>query len=465
MQQGMLYHTVTADAPGTYSIQVSYTIKGDLDTKAFFDAWRALVDRHAILRTSFHWLGLAEPEQRVHRSCPLTTTEEDWSALEPGQQEARLGELLSTESERGFVLTEPPLLRVALIKLDPSTHAFVLVHHHLLLDGWCKSLLFKELFEFYEAIREERACVLEPPPLYRDYIRWLKEQDLGEAEAFWHEELAGFGAPTPLWPALPVPEGTAERDYEEQRFEVGTEVTAALGQFCRTQRVTANTLIQAVWALMLSDGAGADDVAFGATVSGRPPSLEGADATMGLFINTIPVRVRIEREVSLSAWLRKCQLGHARARDYDYAPLSRIRHWSSVSGGRPVFESIVVFENNVGFGKAWERYGDVELGNARAVIRNSLPLTLRAVPGAVLHYQLLYDTKRFSSETIRRIGVTMGGLLEQLPGLEDASVGVLLARLEASGRRQESERASAVKGSMAARLRSARRARTARVVP
>ena len=457
MQQGMLFHTLEAPQSGTYCVHVAYRLRGPLDRTAFVRAWEALIERHAILRTSFHWEGRDEPIQRVHVEAPLPVSDLDWRDLSARGQDDALEKLLVAERRRDFPLTEPPLLRLTLIRLGDELNQFVLSHHHLLLDGWCKVRLFEELFSFYEAFQRGKALELPPPPPYRDYISWLREQDLSRAECFWRRELADFRRPTPLWARGDASE--PDRDYAEMSIEVAPEVAERLQMFGRKHRLTLNTILQGVWGLLLAHAAGTLDVVFGATVSGRPPSLPGAESMMGLFINTLPVRVRLGPESAVIPWLSSLQLQQARARDYDYAPLSQIRRWSEVKGGWPLFESILVFENNLGYGSERELYGDIELFDARAVIRNSLPLTLRCVPGRKLSLQLLYDCRRFSAATVAAGGEDLATLLVELPRLADRALGSLVAVLEAAATRRREKQTTAVKGAILQKLKSAGRAR------
>src|SRR5205085_5133042 len=195
----------------------------------------------------------------------------------------------------GFDLNEAPLMRVSLVLLNPTTYQIVWSYHHLLLDGWSISLLLDEVFLCYEAYCRGEVPRLSERRPYRDYITWLQQKDLAGAEAFWRRTLRGFSAPTPLRIDHAAVDGpTSDEDYAEQRAEFTAETTEALQSFARQHRLTLNTLFQGAWALLLSCYSGEEEVVFGATVSGRPLDLRGSQAMIGLFINTLPVRVRVE---------------------------------------------------------------------------------------------------------------------------------------------------------------------------
>jgi Condensation domain len=458
MQQGMLYDSLESTDSGLYVIQVSYALRGPLQPTAFAGAWQSMVDRHAALRTSFQWKDVEMPYQVVHRQLELPFEHHDWSSLPRLEQDANLARLVEGGARRGFELDRPPLIRLSLVRTGPDAFVLVLAHHHILLDGWCKSLLFDEVFTFYHAaLRGERPVLPEPCP-YRAYIDWLREQDLSGAERFWRRELDGFSDPTNVLPQVP-PGKTESRDYGEVAVELDLASTERLRVYARRERLTLNTVVLGAWALVLASASDQEDVVFGATVNGRPVELNGAGSIIGLFINTLPVRVRVSRSTPMSAWLSKLQVRQARSRDFDFTPLSQIQRWSAVPGGRRIFESIVVFENNPGFGCEHERYGDIEVGDVKAVIRNSLPLTLRSVPSPKLRFQLLYDGRRFRRSAIECVGRQVVELLSRLPDGGDALVGDKLDETRRVADDHRSATAAAFENAVVDRLRNVRRAR------
>ncbi|MFZ4484863.1 MAG: condensation domain-containing protein, partial [Chthoniobacterales bacterium] len=197
MQEGMLFHVLYEPSAGMYFQQIAAPIKG-IDVEAFDKAWQILVDRQPVLRTSFHWKDLAEPVQVVHRHVSFAVEHLDWENMPPLEQKHRLAEFMQQDRERGFDLEKPPLLRVTLIKTSPENFYFVRSHHHILMDGWSGSILFRQLFKIYNTLRHRRAHGLPDSKPYRSYIDWLKRQDLSAAETYWRSHLEGFTAPTPL---------------------------------------------------------------------------------------------------------------------------------------------------------------------------------------------------------------------------------------------------------------------------
>src|SRR5262249_9591351 len=268
-----------------------------VDAQAFQQAWQKVVDRHPVLRTSFHWENLEKPLQVVHRHVQVPLDQIDCRGLTPAEQEERLQTYLQENRRRGFGLTQVPLLRLGLIRLAEESYQYVWSHHHLLWDGWSGPLILKEFLAFYEALRRGQNLNLKPPRPFRDYILWLQKQDLNQAEAFWRKTLEGFTAPTPLViDRLPGDRNGQPERAEEQHVQLSAELTADLQMLARKHQLTLNTLMQGAWSLLLGRYSGQESVVFGTSVSGRPAGLAGVESMVGLFINTLPVRVHVREE-------------------------------------------------------------------------------------------------------------------------------------------------------------------------
>jgi amino acid adenylation domain-containing protein len=415
MQAGMLFHSLYAPESGVYFEQYSCTLHGDLDVLAFEQAWQRVVDRHTVLRTAFAWKSLDQMVQMVHQRVKLPLEQQDWRALSPPEQETHLKNFTQQERHRGFDLSRAPLMRLALLRTAEDAHYFVWSLHHALVDGWSLPLLMKEAFAFYEAFRQGQDLHLEPPHAYRDYITWLQRQDLAKAEIFWKQALAGFTAPTPLIVDRPLKNlaGQEER-YEELEIRLPVETTATLQSLARRHHLTLSTLVQGAWAILLSRYSGERDVAFGATVSGRPAELPDVETMAGLFINTLPVRVQVPSDVPVVEWLQEFQAQLAEMRQYEYSSLVQIQDWSEVPKGTPLFESILVFENYPVDASPWEQDGSLRIENVRSIEQTNYPLTAISGPGETLPLKMSYDQRRFDADTIRRmldhLATLLGGL-------------------------------------------------------
>ena len=230
---------------------------------------------------------------------------------------------------------------------------------------------------------------------------------MAEAESYWRSALQGFTTPTPLV-TINGPAHASDRQegvYTGRQVRLSTEATAGLQAAARQQGLTLNTLVQGAWALLLSRHSEQQDVLFGATVSGRPPELQGIEEMVGVFINTLAVRVRVSPEMSVADWLRQLQDQQLEARQYEYSPLAQVQGWSEVGRGRALFESIMVFENYPVriSSPAPRENGALGAWDIRYLVTESYPMTLVAEPGSQLLLEIKYDSSLFDAATIARI--------------------------------------------------------------
>jgi amino acid adenylation domain-containing protein/non-ribosomal peptide synthase protein (TIGR01720 family) len=421
MQSGLLFHSLYAPHSSAYFDQHSCTLEGPFDGRAFRDAWQRTVERHAILRTCFAWEGLDEPMQIVRPHGELPWLEHDWRNLKSDLRNERLESLLHADRMRGFDLKRAPLMRLSLIRLSETSWNLVWSHHHLLLDGWSVPLLLGEVMLIYESSLQGHSLDLGAPTAYRSYIDWLKTQDLSAAETFWRKTLGGFTQSTPLkiGGSSPGAIGRGEA-HGEAEILLSRELTAALERFARRERMTANTVIQGAWALLLSRYSGREDVLFGATVSGRSAPIPGIESAVGLFINAVPVRVHVRPTARLSLWLKELQQHQAEARHYEYAPLAEVQAWSDVPQGAPLFESLLAFENYPLDRTLREHGGSLRIRDVRVYDRTNYPLTLVIVPGEELLLRANYDRHRFTDSSMRRLLGRLSGLIENMVSREQA---------------------------------------------
>jgi amino acid adenylation domain-containing protein len=404
MQQGMLFHTLLAPESGAYFEQSLFTVKGELEVKSFERAWQTVVDRHSILRSSFLWEELEHPQQVVHRQVSLPFLADDWSGFTASEQEQRLTSYLKEDRSRGFDLGTAPLLRLALFQVSPTLYRFVFSRHHLLIDRWSRSLLLKEVFALYDTYSRGETLELAAPRAYGDYIAWIENQDPALARTHWEVALRGITAPTAFSVDSKPERSQSSVDYGDQRVFLSEETTERLREFARESKVTLNVVAQAAWALLLSRYSGDDDVVFGVTVSGRPASLEQAEAMIGLFINTLPLRVEVPPGVSVRQWLVKLQDEQSRMQQFEHSSLIDIQSWTEVPRGLPLFESIFVFENLPVAGSHQVKESSVAFSEDRGFgSTTGYPLTILISPGRRLAVQIVYDQTRFSAEATARM--------------------------------------------------------------
>jgi amino acid adenylation domain-containing protein/non-ribosomal peptide synthase protein (TIGR01720 family) len=411
MQEGILFHSrLTANVTGLYFEQLTAELSGPLDVPAFFAAWQRMIERHPALRTAFLWQGVESPLQLVRRAVELPWAVEDWRGLPAAALEARWQDFLAADRERGFDLTQAPLLRLTLVRTGEQEHRLAWSSHHLIFDGWCFSLILTDVFALY------RALPLPPPPRpYRDYIAWLAGRDEARAERFWRQTLQGFTVPTPLpfdHPVAAPPAGGGDGSFEREVMVTAPRVRAFEG-LAQRLKVTLNTLVQGAWALLLSHYAQERDILFGAVASGRPAELPGVESIVGLFINSLPVRVEIPEDEPASAWLARLHASQFELRQYEWTPLVDIQALAKIPSGEPLFASLLVFENYPVDPAVSAGMGELRIGGVAIRERTNYPLTLTVAVRGDLHLRLIAD-RRFEPATAVRMLTHLAGLLGSL---------------------------------------------------
>ncbi|KAB8321062.1 non-ribosomal peptide synthetase [Tolypothrix campylonemoides VB511288] len=413
MQQGILFHTLYAPSSGVYCQQFSCTFTGSLDVEAFTAAWQQVVARHVVLRTAFIWERQDHPLQVVYRQVKLPLEIHSWLGLPADKQQQQLASFLEKDQQRGFQLDKAPLMRLVLIQMSDDVYQFVWSYHHILLDGWSLPLVFKEVLGCYEALSVGQDLHLPPTRSYREYIAWLQKQNLEQACQFWRQTLQGVTAPTPLVVDTQQ-KSSLQQSYSEEILLLSSEATTELVMAARQHQLTLNTLVQAAWAILLLRYSGETDVVFGVTVSGRTAAITGVESIVGLFINTLPMRVTISDEDTVLAILKQIHKQQVEISTYEYTPLVQIQQMTDVPRGVPLFESIVVFENYPVDEALEQNEKKLHISNVRAIERNSYPLTLIAQPGVQLSLRFIYDSQRFESASVTRMVGHFQTLLEGL---------------------------------------------------
>ncbi len=399
IQQGLLFHALSAPDSSAYQIQSTWTLRGPLNVDAYRRAWQALLNRHSILRTQFVWEGVEQSAQAVIAAVALPWRFEDWRQLDAVAQAEQLASLRLADQAERFDLGVAPLTRVTVVRLADDVHEVVWSFHHMLLDGWSGALVKREVAALYAALAAGREPVLPAVRPYRDYIAQLSRTS-ADAERYWRARLAGVTAPT----SLGIDHkriGEEAADFHEAELSLTPAATAALRTLARDHRVTLNVVMQAAWAIVLRCYSGEDDVVFGETVTNRPIALDGVEHMVGLFLNTLPARVTITPDASVGDLLRAIQREQADKSAHETAALADIQHWSQFPRGTPPFDSLVVFEN---YPTDDERpqSGGITVHDFKTVERTHYPLTLTVIPGSALLVRAMYDARRFDGAAIER---------------------------------------------------------------
>jgi len=436
MQEGMLFHTLASESEGMYVQQLPVRINGPLNVDAFTRAWQGVITRHQTLRSAFVWESVANPLQVVFREVDFKLGEHDWRAETETQREERWRDLLAADRTQNYVLRRPPLMRLSLVRMAEREYRFLFSYHHIILDGGSGSTVFKDFMMLYDSYsRGVDARLPKPVPLER-YAEWARDRSLVRPEGYFRKYLAGLSSPTPLYQDRRSLHGSPPSSaFELRQDELPPGVTAALSAFARAHHLTLGTVLQGAWAAMLHRHSGERDVLFGAVSSGRSVDLAGVDQLVGMFINTLPARVRFEASDRLAPWLQNLQREMVELREWEYAPLIKIHTWSEIPAGVPLFETCQVLENvTLDVSRPYAIAG-VEFVVEAWHTSTSDPITFLAFPGEALKLQLLFDCARVAPRTAERLLGHLKTWLTAVPQSGDAPV-VTLPLLTDAERRE-----------------------------
>ncbi len=418
VQAGMLFHTLKAPASGTYFEQCWCVLEGPLDLDAFKLAWENVIARHEVLRGACRWSDVERPIMVIMDRVAPEWQEADWSDRDAAEHERTFAAWLEADRRRGFALDAAPLLRFSLIRLAEGRHRFIWSFHHLLMDGWCGSILVGEMLKIY-AGRELPA----PPPSYRQFIAWRERQDDAAAQAYWRQALADLPE-SGLFARMKAGDSAAE-DIVEIRRSLDAGVATRLAEMARRKRLTLATVLQGVWALLLSRYGAEDDVLFGTVLSGRPPDLPDADRMVGLFLNTVPFRARTQPDQTVAGWLLGLQAEHRQREKHGHAALADIQRWAGITADHPLFDTLLIIENLPLSIKAAFEDGTrtLTLSDPGSYERTHYPLSLRIFPGAETEIALAADPSRISPAEADRLLRHYEALLSSVADHPDAHLG------------------------------------------
>ena len=321
------------DGADPYVIAMAADIEGSVDVELLRTCAERMLVRHPNLRASFFQGNLSRPVAIVPDRVHLP-----WRHVTASDVEAV--EIESAERARGFDLTKGPVLRFLLIEQPEARWRLIVMAHHIVIDGWSLPVFVGELIALYGLGGDLAALPAAPRP-YRDYIGWLAGRDPEASRARWRSHLSGLSAPTLLTPVLSgreAPPGLPART----EVVLDERATADLLDGARLRGVTVNTLFQMAWAAILSALTDRTDVVFGVTVSGRPDELSGVETMVGLFVNTVPLRVMLDPTERVGRQCLALQREAADLRDHSYLSHTELR---AAGGIGEMFDTLLVYEN------------------------------------------------------------------------------------------------------------------------
>jgi amino acid adenylation domain-containing protein/non-ribosomal peptide synthase protein (TIGR01720 family) len=403
LQEGMLFHALLDTSADAYFQQVVWEVRGSIDIDAFEAAWSQIVSRYDALRTVFGHLGTDRPLQVVLREQPVRVDVVDFSGIATAEQPASVERFIAEDRAKPFDLARGPLMRLFLLRRGDAAWTAIWSHHHIVLDGWSIAIVLADWVKTYTALRKRQQPVLGPTAPWSHYIRWLESRAAAPSEIYWRDYIAGFETATPL-PMLSG-EGAGTKDGRiDFSFDLGSETSRRLGRWAARHNATANAAVHAMWAILLGRYCGTSDVLFGTVVSGRPPEVAGIEQMVGNFVNTIPVRLRPQDDLTIAEFLATARNDLIASTPHQFFPLSRIQAQSPLRA--QLLGSLIAYENYPVDQSRLDE-GEQSLGftieGARTVELTHYPLAVQFLPGESLHVRIVGRGDEHTERQLRRL--------------------------------------------------------------
>ncbi|MEI6205652.1 MAG: amino acid adenylation domain-containing protein [Desulfuromonadales bacterium] len=419
LQEGILFHALY-DAGASYFEQLSYRVKGNLDIPLFQKAWEELVRRHDVLRTVFVHKDVPRPLQIVLKQWRVDFSAVDLRGMTRDEAEVRIGSLKEQDRAASFNLARDPLTRVAVVPLADDETEVIWSHHHIILDGWSVGILQGELLEIYTALVQGNQHTLPEPSPFSGYVTWIGKQDQEASRRFWRQYLEGFSQSTGI-PRFPLSEAS-QAGRGNLVFRIDQRRAESLAALAAENGVTLNVLLQTVWGILLCRINGVDEAVFAATVSGRPDDLKGIEGMVGLFINAVPVRIRIDGETAVPGLLKRVQADTLAASRHHWCSLADIQAETSLK--QALLDHVLIFENyplDERITDVDQPYGrDFSITRAEMRENTNYPFELSIIPGKEIVFRMGYDPAVYGHDQIERVSWGLEQLIDSL--LENLNV-------------------------------------------
>ncbi|MCP4117660.1 MAG: amino acid adenylation domain-containing protein [Desulfobacteraceae bacterium] len=446
LQEGMLFHSLLEKNGSAFFEQFSFDILGELDVGAFEQSWNHLFDTFDVFRTAFSHQGGDGPVQVVMKKRPIEFTVTDLTGETDKEKDARCAAFKLADRRLGFDLSRDVLMRVMVFECGPDRHHVVWSHHHIIMDGWSCGIMVETLLGAYTAIKAGRRPEMHAGAPYRRYLEWLSRQDQNRAVNYWKDYLSGYARPLALPKTALSPSGEDSPHETGYHLECLTQIipedhVGKLKTMTAQNGVTLNSVVQCAWAILLAHHGGSEDVVFGTVVSGRPAGLPGVDEIVGLFLNTVPMRIRLDNDGDIAGMLKTVQARALESEAYHYVSLADIQ--KSTSLGPELLNHVLIFENYPLSLEILELSKRADTGftveHLEEFEQTNYDLALEVYPGDTLTLNFKYNARVYTPHQINGCRQGLSKILAAMAGAFDQSIRSVRAVLMDAGEKEEQE--------------------------
>ncbi len=411
MQEGMLFHYINDRSTDMYFEQLSLLLKGEIDVDCLIRAWDIVVEKNEMLRCIYRWGNIENPLQLIIKKYKPNIKQYDFSRLPQNRQSSLLSELLENDRKEKIDISVEPY-RILLCKLSNNEYQMIISNHHIIFDGWSSGIILKELFEAYEDLFNGKQLEAVNKVRFKNYIKWIKGNSKEAQEQFWKQYLQGFNRKT----LLPFDNMDYDKYSGRQThvYEVSTAVTEQLSHIAKKYRTTLASVIYTIWGIILQKYNGCNDVLFGATVSGRVPELKGIENTVGLFINTVPIRVNMQDDTTTVNLLESIDDALRNIYKYQTTPLVDIKRYLKIDGKKDLFNSIVVIQNYPIDETINNPERKINIVSYSVFEQTNFDLTIGVMLSEGITFNFIYNEKQFEKESIQGLAECFDTVIKEI---------------------------------------------------
>ncbi|GAA4316755.1 hypothetical protein GCM10023149_13960 [Mucilaginibacter gynuensis] len=414
LQEGMLFHSLYDNGSGNYIEQFTCDLV-DLDVDVLTASWAAIIKQHSILRSGFFYDEFSIPVQCVYNEVTLPVEVLDYRELDAAAAQEAFDNYVAADRKKGFDFKKPPLMRLAIFRLEEGRYRMLWSSHHILFDGWSLPVLMGEFLNTYEMIINDQRMEVQPEDKYEDYIRFLERRDKEAEEQYWRTYLQNItqGTNLPFISAVKRVNDTAG-GFSSLIEVLDAAHSAQIHDFAKRHRLTVNTLMQGVWAFLLHQYTNDPAIVYGVVVSGRPDSLPHVEQRVGMYINTLPFRSELNNSAVVVSYLQQLQAEQITARDHQYTSLQQIKQWTGIKVD--LFDSILVFENYPVSKLVASRAWSLQVSNIHVHEQTNYPLSILIADADDITITFNYNTNLFDTAYTENVLAQFVHVLHQITG-------------------------------------------------